>query len=85
MESLLVEWWNRQTRMIKGHVPQGVRVQVPPRPPIEIYFCQYSFDDSIKNIKYGKKAVNSAGHPRLIPRATVRLFVTKKLINKIDA
>ena len=29
-----VEWWNWQTRMIKGHVPRGVRVQVPPRPPL---------------------------------------------------
>ena len=30
----LVEWWNWQTRMIKGHVPRGVRVQVPLRPPL---------------------------------------------------
>ena len=29
-----VEWWNWQTRMIKGHVPRGVGVQVPLRPPI---------------------------------------------------
>ena len=36
MSLILVEWWNWQTRMIKGHVPQGVRVQVPPRPPIRL-------------------------------------------------
>ena len=29
----LVEWWNWQTRMFKGHVPRGVGVQVPLRPP----------------------------------------------------
>ena len=37
-----VEWWNWQTRMIKGHVPRGVGVQVPLRPPapfIRAFIC----------------------------------------------
>ena len=83
MTFLLVEWWNWQTRMIKGHVPQGVRVQVPPRPPIKAYCFQYSFIESIKKIKYGRKAVNTAGNPQFKPKATVRLLVIKKEINKI--
>ena len=85
MTYLLVEWWNWQTRMIKGHVPQGVRVQVPPRPPIKAYCFQYSVIESIKKIKYGRKAVNTAGNPQFKPKATVRLLVIKKVINKRKA
>ena len=85
MTPLLVEWWNWQTRMIKGHVPQGMRVQVPPRPPIKVYCFQYSFTEIIKKIKYGKKAANAGGNPQLMAKATVRLLVIKKVINKRKA
>ena len=85
MSLILVEWWNWQTRMIKGHVPQGVRVQVPPRPPIKAYCFQYSLIESIKKIKYGRKAVINVGNSQFKAKAFVRLLVIKNIISRRKA